>query len=69
MFRDQEEYKKTLVRKFTFPALGLYYDDPSNLKDPYKNRASVGFLIQYNDEKAVDFYKKMGYKAKVLPQT
>ncbi|CDW90238.1 UNKNOWN [Stylonychia lemnae] len=69
MFRDQEKYKEHQVRKFTFPALGIYYDDPHNLVDPTQNRSSVGFLVQYKDDKVVEFYQNLGYKIKVLPQT
>ena len=45
ILRDLEEFKKNEIRKFNLPVMGIYYDDPGNLKDPEALRASIGLLL------------------------
>jgi len=65
---DLDAWKRQQVRQITLPCTGVYYDDPHNLKDPEKCRASVGFLVPFRSEQAVEHFKKLSYKQKQLPQ-
>ena len=65
---DLDDWKRLQVRKITLPCMGIYYDDPYNLKDPEKCRASTGFLIPYRHDEAVEHFLQRGYKSKQLPQ-
>ena len=42
---DVAEFRSNEPRKFSLPMMGIYYDDPQNLKDASMNRASIGVLL------------------------
>ena len=46
--------------------MGIYYDDPSNIKNPNDNRVSAGILFLEKNAQAENFFKLKGYKVKVL---
>ena len=50
------------------PQLGIYYDDPYNLRDPTELRASCGILFRERNIDGENFFKLKGYKVKALPR-
>eukprot|EP00347_Sterkiella_histriomuscorum_P018272 403346144 len=65
--KDLNDFKKNEVRKFNLPMMAIYYDQPNNLKDSNKCRASVGMLLQFKSEKIPKFFQDRGYKIQKLP--
>lgn len=44
--------------------MGVYYDDPSNLKDSEDFRAVIGICFDNENSEADAFFKNLGYKQK-----
>ena len=44
--------------------MGIYYDDPYNLKNSDETRASIGFLAPYRSDDMLRFFAKKDYKVK-----
>ena len=51
--------------------MGIYYDDPSNLKNPSDFRACIGFLINKSEEGAnqlIETFRNEGFKCVDVPR-
>lgn len=48
--------------------MGIFYDDPYNIKEATEFRASVGLLFQEKSVDGENFFKLKGYKVKYLPK-
>ena len=46
--------------------MGVYYDDPSNLKDSEDFRAVIGICFDNENSEADAFFKNLGYKQKQI---
>ena len=50
------------------PLAGIYYDDPKDLVDPHKMRATVGFMVGNKSETDYEHFQTIGYEVADLPK-
>jgi hypothetical protein len=60
-------YTNTLAKKVDYPLAGIFYDDPKDLVDETKFRASVGIFVCIQNDSVRDYFQKLGYHEKQLP--
>ena len=68
ILRDLAAWKSTQPKNIITPCMGIYYDDPYNIKDPESFRASIGILSSFKNDEMINFYTSRGYKIRQLPK-
>ena len=66
--KDLDLFKTQHVLQGKALTMGIYYDDPYNLKRPNEFRATLGILFVDRNVQAENFFKIKGYKIKALPK-
>ena len=57
-------YTQTLAKKVDYPLAGIFYDDPKDLVDETKFRASTGIFVCIRNNTVREYFKKIGYNEK-----
>ena len=61
-YKDLEKDIKETGHDAMGPIMGIYYDDPGNLVDDSKFRASMGILVKNRDSDFLYKMKEKGYE-------
>ena len=65
---DISKSAKNNPLKVPHPLAGVYYDDPKDLVDPNKMRATVGFIVKDKNDTDLKHFQNIGYEVTDLPK-